>query len=275
MRKASPRTVRSTPIRATRTGNARFAVLPDLHAPFTEPAVWEWLIDSLVAERGKLTHLIQVGDWIDTDPASTHPSNHQHTQDNEYAEAVRQSRDLRKAVGKHCKLIRLLGNHEDRLEPDSLTTTVPKRLRDMTHWTRHPDLHDEWRRWDARPYIKGGRGSYSLGQLLVYHGWRCGSNSDEIEACEMNYSTGGWAHRLMVRGHTHAPIPPTQAMKTRGTPLPLHYANVGHAGPSQPRYAYRMNVSMWGPGLLIGSCKTGNPAMMGGRNWEAELRRPR
>lgn len=249
--------------------NARIGILSCTHAPLTPKKPWKWILDQLDGEP--LTHLVHLGDWIDTDPANPHGTEQGHTQADEYEMACKQSKELRGVVGKTCTLIRHNGNHEDRLEPWS--TNVPKRLRSLTHWTRDPDLKKEWGLWKNIPYIKSLEGCYRIGQLLTYHGYDIGSNSDELESLQMVLSAGAASNLLAVRGHTHRPLAPTQMSKTKRIPLPWWYGNAGHTGPTQPHYMRRQDVSQWGQALMIVEAQLGDPAKMKGRCWDAELRR--
>jgi predicted phosphodiesterase len=249
--------------------NARVGILSCTHGPFTPKKPWAWVLKQLAG--ADLTHLVHLGDWIDTDPANPHGTEESHTQAEEYETAARQSKELRTAVGKNVVLLRHNGNHEDRLELWS--PNIPKRLRSLTHWTRDPVLKKEWSQWKSVPYIKGKAGVTQIGQLVLYHGFDVGVNTDELEGLQMILACGAHPNMLAIRGHTHRPLDVTQMQKTQKIPLPWYYANVGHTGPEHPNYMRRKDVSQWGQALMIVEAKMGDPAKMSGRCWDAELRR--
>jgi predicted phosphodiesterase len=244
----------------------RWAYLSDLHAPYTDEAAFRRALTVITRHRPDV--LVVGGDWIDASPASPYPNEDTGTLLDEYEKAAAQSKLLRTAAGTNTTLVRLVGNHEDRLELPRMN--VPKRLRGATHWTNFGPLRSEWSRWETVPYIKGGEGVYELGQVIFYHGWDINSSSDELEGLQMVNLCGGHSHRLTIRGHTHAPVAPTQAMRTKAVPLPFWYANAGHCGPSQPDYMRDKDVSRWGLGMMIGEAIP-NPTYRGGVQWGADL----
>lgn len=226
----------------------RALVFGCVHAPYTSEAAWEWFTEILAREGPTLTHLICTGDWLDMSAVSHHPNEDKESCRQEYESAAQQSRVLRSLVSRKCKLLRLNGNHEDRLEGGIFT---PQRLRSQLHWTAHEGLNAEWSQWTSKPYVKGERGSFSVGPLLVHHGFDFGLNSDESEALHMVRATGWLPNRLIVRSHTHRPTPPTPVKGKGSQPLPWWYANVGHLGPTKPQYTWRRDTSQWGHGCLL------------------------
>lgn len=228
------------------------------HSPFTN---YEAI--AAMAEAGrkfKATHAICLGDRFESAAASVHPNEYSHTLMDEYEGAARTSQLVRKLMPK-ASLHWMLGNHDD-----NITRADPRRvhpgLRGIVHWNRS-EWGEEFRRWKQYPYIKNASGVLQLGLLRCYHGFNCGASSDELEALEMSYATGGRAGTLWIRGHTHRPVPITQALRTKSIPLPYHYANVGHMGPASPDWAARMNTTRWGPAYaLVETDSTG---------WSADL----
>jgi hypothetical protein len=180
-----------------------------------------------------------------------------------------QSRQIREVVGPGVQLVRHDGNHEDRLEPGSMN--IPRRLRSLCHWTNHPELQKEWARWRWVRYEKSRRGCSRFGQVVLYHGYDVGINSDELEGLQMAMACGGHSNLLTVRGHSHRCLGVAQAMRTRKVPLLWWYMNVGHLGPRHPAFMRRQDVSKWGHGMAVIELTLGDAANMQGRNWDAEL----
>lgn len=222
--------------------------------------------------RYQPTHFILLGDLMDAAAASVHPDEVEHALEDEYTTAHNYLEDIRKALPKSTKLIWCLGNHDDNiLTNDSRRTD--KAVRSLLHWNKHYELGPSFRLWQQIPYVKNKRGLYKLGQIVFYHGFDCGANSDELEGLQMNYLAGGHSWGLTVRGHTHRPIPVTQAKRSSKVLLPHYYANVGSIGmgDKQPHYMKRKDVSQWGAGLLLGEAKIGKNRRYRTREWDAEL----
>lgn len=234
--------------RTTRTDRFKALVFGCLHAPYTSPQAWDWLMGVLAAHGSTITHLICTGDWVDLSSVSHHPNEEQETCCEEYEAAARQSLALRRAVGRSCRLLRLSGNHEDRLEGG---LHVPRRIRNALHWSAHRELGPEWAHWASKPYTKDQRGLVRVGPLLVHHGFDFGLNSDESESLQMIRATGWLPNQIVVRSHTHRPLPPTVIKGKGNQPLPWWYANVGHLGPTKPAYTARRDTSTWGHGCVI------------------------
>ncbi len=253
--------------------DALIAVLPCIHAPITPPKVWEWAMTELqgMADTGRLTHVVQPGDWLDMDAASSHAENYEHDQNEEYECVAKQSRMIRGIVGSKVRLIRHDGNHEARLEPGS-TNPIPKRLARLGHWTRDPDLSKEWGKWWWVPYHRSAKGVTKIGQVCIWHGFDISSNSDELEAIEIANLMGGHPNLLLVRAHTHRPIEVTQCMRTKKVSLPWWYMNAGHLGPSNPPYMRRNSTLMWGQAMVAIEAKL-TYDLNSGREWAAELKR--
>jgi len=241
-----------------KTKTARFVIWSCEHAPFTHKPAIEAMLEA--ARKFKATHAVCLGDRFESAAASVHPNEVQHDLQDEYEAAALTSVSVRRALPK-AELIWMLGNHDDNIQRQD-PRRVPKELRSLLHWNKSEWGH-EFKRWRQIPYTKSPDGVYQWGPLRCYHGFDCGANSDELEALEMSWATRSPHNTLWVRGHTHTPIPVTQALRTRRIPLPLHYANVGHMGPARPDWASRLNTSRWGRGFLL--------AEVGSDGWTAQL----
>ena len=189
----------------------------------------------------------------------------------EFCIAADMLRRIREALPEDCKLVLLDGNHDDNIQrPDPRRT--PKALRDLCNPRKMDGVANEYKRWKHIPYRHGSRGCYQLGAVIFAHGFAAGANSDELEAIQLAMACGGHAHRLIVRGHTHRPVPPTQCKRTARVKLPWHYANVGYmAFEERPPYTHRFDITQWGRACLFGETKVGRPDRIGKDGWNAEL----
>jgi len=230
------------------------AVIPDTHAPHTDPVKWENILSHLDHRRGKITHLVHIGDWLDLSVFGGYSTEDKHGQEEEYAYAAKQARDLRKAVGSGCELFRLDGNHEFRIRANRIN--LDPRLRGMVGIEAHPGLSREWRDWQAVPYCLSKEGTLRLGPVLLAHGFKSNTRSDNVECIQIASLHGYPTNCLVVRGHTHRPLLPTQATASAGIPLPYWYANTGHIGPEKPLYTHNQFTGQWGSHLLLVSVST-------------------
>lgn len=240
-----------------------------LHAPFTDWAALEWALGLMKKER--FTHFVVLGDVFEAAAASVHENEYEHSLKEEYRCGARALKRIRETVGKRCALHWMLGNHDDNLTARD-KRRIPKGLRDAIHWNRDEECGAEYRQWQQHPYVKSFHGTLRIGQLIVAHGWDTGATSDELEAFQLNNLHGGEANRLVVRGHTHRPVPITRAKRTAKIPVNLWFANVGHMGPTNPDWARRMDTSQWGNGLLVAKVGISRSGHYVGRAWDAEVR---
>jgi hypothetical protein len=252
----------------------RWAAISCVHAPFYNEESFDNLLGRLEegGPYGKLTDFILLGDLFESSAASVHPNETEHTLAEEYEMGAHYLEEVRARLPKKCRLHWLLGNHDDNLQfKDSRRTE--KSTRDLIHWMQSR-WEPEFRLWKQRPYIKPSRhsqkGCLQIGQCIFVHGWDCGVNSDETECIQVINATGGHAHRLVVRGHTHRPVDVTQCKKSIKIKLPFWYANAGTMGPVQPDYMARKDCHHWGASIVWGECKPGTPGRFSGVEWSAE-----
>lgn len=238
------------------------------HSPFTPRRHLDFLLGRITQFQPDI--IINLGDWFESCGGSVHENEYDHDQRDEYEFAADMSRRIREAAGDDCKLVWLLGNHDDNLQaPDK--RRVPPQLRSLVHWN-NSEWKDEFLRWHQVRHENSARGTYHVGQLVFYHGYDFGKISDEREAMRMNRNTGFFSHRCFVRGHTHRPVPVTQMGAARFNELPWWYANVGTIGPLKPTYTQRMDTSYWWPATFEAECKEGRLSRIHGKNWSAEVR---
>ncbi len=249
---------------------ASWAAISCTHVPYQSERAIERLIKELKGR--KLTHFVHLGDVIDAEAASVHSDDPSaHTLYDEYCVAADMLRRIREALPSDCELILLDGNHDDNVKrPDP--RRIKYALRSLCDPRKMDGVATEYKKWKHVPYRMGARGCYQLGGVIFSHGYAAGANSDELEAIQLAMACGGHAHRLVVRGHTHRPVPPTQCKRSARIKLPWWYANTGYmAFEQRPAYTHRFDVQQWGRACLVGSCQLGRPGRMGKKNWEAEL----
>jgi predicted phosphodiesterase len=249
---------------------AKFAAISCVHSPIYNKDSQNWLLNQLEGED--LTHFVFLGDLFDSSAASVHNDSSDHTLLDEYKSASDYLSKIRKILPKKVKLVWILGNHDDNIQAND-ERRIPSDLRSLVHWNSCKEFSQEFLKWKQIPYIKSKKGCYQLGQIIFYHGFDCGANSDELEGLQMAYACGGSSWRLTVRGHTHRTIDVTQAKRSTKILLPHHYANVGSIGlgHEQPDYMKRKDVILWNAGILFGECKTSKNSRLKSREWDAEL----
>ena len=248
---------------------AKIAALSCTHAPFTPPTTADWLLKTLSDIDG-LTHFGHLGDVFEAGAASVHADEHEHALVDEYEAAAGLLRDIRGVLPQDCIRWINTGNHDDNLQAAD-PRRIPKALRGMVHWNNHPEFGEEFRRWSWLPYSKSKRAIMRIGQVHFWHGFDAGANSDELEGIQMIAHEGWVPHSLAVRGHTHRPVPPTQAKRTAKIPLPYWYANVGTCGPLDPEWAKRKDTSQWGSAVIVVEAIWDRPSRLHGRCWDAEI----
>lgn len=254
------------------TQDVRFGAVSCPHCPNQNDDAVEELCELLPGL--KLDVFVLLGDLFEADSASVHKHKFEERTDllSEYAAAADFLRKIREAVGPECQLEWMLGNHDDNLQVNDFRR-IPKHLRNLVHWNKS-EYREEFQKWRQHPYEKSEKGLFTLGQVGFYHGYDVRAGSDEAECIQMCNLLGGHAHMLMIRGHTHAPVAPTQAMFTSRIPLPYWYANPGTLGPIKPDYMKRKDSSAWGSALIHGQARLGRPSRMRqGPQWEAYLHR--
>jgi len=253
--------------------NAKIAVLSCTHSPFTPPETVEWVLSTLSDING-LNYCGHLGDVFDSEAASVHPvDDNIRTLEDEYEHAHTLLSAIRGVLPNDCATWINKGNHDANLEARD-PRRIPARIRSLVHWNMHPEFREEFRKWQWLPYEKSGRGVMCIGQCCFYHGFDISLQSDEIEGLQMLNAMPDaqqQTFRLMVRGHTHRPVPPTQMLRTKRVPLPFWYANVGTCGPLKPDYMSRKDTTQWGSAILVVNCRIDRPSRLVGKCWDAEL----
>ena len=250
---------------------ARVAAISCSHVPHQSESAIEALLNllSTLNDDKPFTHFVHLGDLLEAQGASVHPEDApEHSLLDEYHEAANLLKRIRGDLRPRCKLHWLLGNHAANMQQRH-PKRIPRELRQLCDWNSVPVVRKEFQRWEQTPYINGKEACLEIGPLIFLHGFKCGNNSDELEGLEMAYACGGFAHRLITRGHTHQPVEPRQCRRGK-IKLPWHVANVGNtAFDERPVYMERKSTEAWGRACLIAEADL--EGWKEGRSWQAEL----
>lgn len=245
-----------------------FCAISCTHCPHQSERALARLIEELHIRKPQV--FVHCGDVVDADSASVHSDDSDSVSlHDEFLIASDMLRRIREALPEDCKLVLLDGNHDDNIQrPDPRRT--PKQLRDLCNPRKMHGVADEYNRWKNVKYRFGN--CFQLGSVIFHHGFGASANSDELEAIQLAMACGGHAHRLVIRGHTHRPVPPTQCRRTARVKLPFWYCNVGMmAFEKLPSYAYRFDTQQWGRGACFGTAKIGRADRIPKDSWTAEL----
>jgi len=254
--------------------DARVAAISCTHVPHQSERAIGVLLERLAeaSDDAPLTHFIHLGDLMDADAASVHADDPaEHTLLDEFHAAADLLSRIRAVLPSECELTWMHGNHDDNIQRAD-ARRIDRRIRPLCDWNNVAEVCDEFRRWKQVPYRLGRDGCHQVGPIIFAHGYACGQNSDEMEGLRLAMACGGHAHRLIVRGHTHRPLAPTQCKRSATVSLPWWVANVGHcAFERRAPYTFRVDISRWGRALLLAECSTGRADRLGAGSWDAEL----
>ena len=249
--------------------SARFVAFSCTHCPYQSEEAIERLIQELKGR--KITHCVHLGDVIEGKASSQWKDDPtQHSLYDEYKCASDMLKRIRLALPSDCELIAMDGNHDDNVQKAG---RIQHDLRSLLDPRNLDGVKDEFKRWKHVPYRHGKVGTYRLGNVIFTHGF---STNDEMESIQLAQDCHGMlANQLVVRGHTHRPVPPTQCKKSQRVKLPLWYANAGYMafgdGAKRAPYTYRFSISAWKHGAIFGECQLGRVGRMGRDSWNAEL----
>ena len=250
---------------------AKFGAISCTHCPHQSERAIEKLLDELKGRR--LSHFIHLGDVVEGQASSRHSDDPaSHTLFDEFcvaADMLRRIRETLQESNPDVVLVALDGNHDDNIQRQG---RIQHDVRSLLDPRRMEGVKDEYSQWRNVKYRMGVRGCYQLGSVIFSHGFAAGANSDELEAIQLAMACGGHAHRLVIRGHTHRPKPPTQCKRSSRILLPWWYANCGYmAFDQRAAYTERFDISQWGRAVIFGEAQLGRVGRMGRDSWRAEL----
>ena len=253
---------------------SKFGAISCTHCPFQNERAIGKLLNELKGRR--LDHFFHLGDVIDAGgTASAHKNKSdavEHSLYDEYMIAADMLRRIREALPKDCKLHLLDGNHDDNVQRKEGNRRIPKDLRTLCNPRKMAVVCEEYNQWEHTPYRFEKSGIVILGAVCFCHGWS--TASEELEAIEIANICGAVPHRLIVKGHTHRPVPPTQCKRTAKVKLPWHYCNVGHMAfpDGAPDYAQRFSTDSWGAAVCFGeTIVSQRSSRLGKGSWRAQL----
>lgn len=228
------------------------------HCPLEDKEAIDWLIGE-IGER-KPNVIVHLGDGHEADSASRWPSEYSWT----LAEEFKSHDDLLGRIrGAHpgARRVFLPGNHDANIQAIG---RIDKKLRDLCDYR---DREPELKHWEqpAEYIYDRYKGVFRLGQVTFAHGYESGVGADEIQSITLGVPYG-----LYVGGHTHKPLPVTQAKRTSAIPLPFWFANAGTMRDIwDVPYMERKRRHQWGQATVIGEVAiTKSPRMT--RQWNAE-----
>jgi len=252
----------------------RWAAWSCSHSPLTDEDSFKEFLR--VLREWKPDKLVCLGDLLDGSPASKHPNEDVWSLEEEFRHAASVLNRAAEACGPSLKMkVWLHGNHDENvLSPNRL----PPRLRSLLDWrnTRTPlaeavlgpsgkgDGTPDGG-WREIPYSH--RQVYRIGQAVFQHGaetsGQAGRNLAQLYAPE---------HGILVFGHTHRPVPPTEAMLNPKISLRRWWANAGCLVDwDRLEYARRMNITEWGHACVVGWSEVGEKRVnFHSKRWHAE-----
>lgn len=248
---------------------AKIVAFSCLHAPITSGRYFRWLIGQIEDFRPDI--IVNLGDWYEGKFAKrftkrldeTWSAVEEHRAVAEQAEALR---DAAPGASKYW----LWGNHDDNAfgnQPDRIQDD----LRESVHYrenVRVAPLLASWRiteRYDHRVFLR-------LGPVTFQHG--CDSRKTMGSTERDNAYRYGTPFGLYVCGHTHRPLPVTQASE-RSVPVPYWLANPGCGIDfSRAHYMERLPMDNWGHGVVLIEAAGVNQrrSAYASRQWDAEVR---
>ena len=211
-----------------------------LHYPLVDTAAEAWLLDTVADYRPDV--IVHGGDGHEADSASRWPSEYTWDLEDEFVQHNEFLRKVREAYAP-ARRVFLPGNHEANILG---LNRINSKLRSLCDYRKlEPEL-DHWEQPAVYEYSR--RGIFRLGQVTFFHGYEAGVSADEMQGYNL-----GLPYGLTVSGHTHRPLAVTQALRTKGVPLPYWYANAGCLRDMvDVPYMERKRRHLWGHGLVIG-----------------------
>ena len=240
----------------------KFLAFSCTHCPLQDNEAIEWLIQQI--RQHKPDVIVHLGDGHEMASCSRWPNEYDWDLELEYVEHNRILRNVRKAAPKDARLLFLPGNHDANL---LAVGRLDKRYRNLLDYRDHESefIEKNWEIPTSYEYNKQ-RGVFRLGQVTFAHGYEAGQNADEFHTLLLGVPYG-----LYVGGHTHRPMAPTRAFRTKAVPLPYWYANAGCMREMNPDWMKRKRSNLWGQAAVLGEVSILKSPRVN-KNWNAETR---
>lgn len=233
------------------------------HCPLEDPEAIGWLVEQIGTRSPDV--IVHLGDGHEADSASRWPSEYSWSLVDEFRAHNELLKGIREAAPS-ARRVFLPGNHDDNLLS---INRIDKKLRGLCDYRSQPQWEPELSMWEQpADYVYcRKRGVFRLGAVTFAHGYESGTSGDEFQSIRLGVPYG-----LFVGGHTHRPLPVTQAARTRTLPLPYWHCNAGTLRDIwDVPYMTRKCRSLWGQGLVYGETETGRRPRMTRASWDAEL----
>jgi predicted phosphodiesterase len=259
-----PRLVVDVPaFKVAAPGRVKWLAFSCPHCPLQDDEAVEFVVQQIEWHRPDV--VVHLGDGHEMASAARWNNEERFGLASEFTAHLALLRKIRQAAG-DARLIFLPGNHDANLLAVDRIDPRYRGLLDYRYWEGA-----ELRHWEQPcEYVYDrDRGAVRLGQVTFSHGYECNQSSDEMQSITLGNPYG-----LFVSGHTHRPLPVTQAGKTKAVPLPYWYANAGTIRDivDSAVYMTRKRRHLWGQAVVIGDCyvpPAGEPLPME-RQWDAE-----
>jgi predicted phosphodiesterase len=244
----------------------RFLCFSCLHAPITHSGYFDWLLGQI--EEHKPDVIVNLGDWYEGLVAKrfTTYDSEDWTCEDEHEAVGLQASAINKVAPK-AKKVWIWGNHDDNLfgnQPDRL----PKGVRSLIKYTKHVSVAEPLKDWSIRDRYDH-REKFRLGPVTFQHGCAHSASAEKDGAYLYGVPYG-----LYVQGHTHRPLPVTQA-RERKVNMAYWYANPGCGMDwDKANYMARNSMALWGRGCIVGDTAGAHQhrTAYASKQWDAELR---
>lgn len=224
----------------------KWAAISCTHAPLQDDTAVALACREL--ESFKPDVFIHVGDLFEADYPAKFDNERGWELEDELKAANTLLKQFHSAVG-DAKKVLLIGNHDDNILGNG---RIHPKIRSLANFLDPekrlvPELLDHWE-IGAKYVYNREVGTYRIGQATFCHGFEAGTSSDEYQAYQLGVPFG-----ISVFGHTHRPVPVTQAMRTKTVSLPYWYTNVGTLSHLESmNYMDRKRRALWGQGIVLG-----------------------
>jgi len=241
--------------------NFTFLAFSCVHAPKQDNESVNWMLDQI--RELKPDVIFNLGDFLEGNAASkfAKDDSDKYSIIKEFKTADEISKRIIEA-SPESRRIWIQGNHEANLLNPA---RMDKRFAEICDYTKSPYLttFNEW--LHPVEYQSDIKGTVRIGQIIAGHGVQTNVYSDNDQA--MRFGTN---NSLFISGHTHRPVPVTQARHNR-IMLPYYYANAGTLGRLDRTYSSRVNTDSWGAAVIIGESTTGY-SQRESKMWTAETK---